>query len=123
MRFAPILACVLISLSVAGCANGPNGQSASDGGSLAYNGASSGSHNSSFDCDGSGEAAFAANLGGGSATVTVKDAAGKTVYSKTANGPGQTAETKDITGTAGTWTVSASRTSGFSGQYALDVDC
>ena len=116
-------------LLLAGCSdsgstsNGPGGQSAADEGSLAHNGAGSGSHSSRFECDGSGEASFAANLGGGSVTVTVKDADGKTVYSKTATGPGQAADTKDVEGSSGTWTVSATRDGAFSGQYALDVDC
>src|SRR5687768_8972426 len=121
-----LLAVVLIALLLSGCSNasnGPGGQSAASDGNLAYNGSSSGSHSSKFDCDGSGEASVSGNLGSGSVAVTVKDSAGKTVYSKTMNGPGQVAESKDISGTAGEWTVSAARATGFTGQYALAVDC
>ena len=71
-----------------------------------------------------------------SVRITVKDAAGATVYSKELSGPGQAADTKTVSGAAGTWTMSASRQagsyggtwapgagSGFSGQYAANVSC
>ena len=128
-RVASLLVASLCTLLLAGCAggdgvsNGPDGQSAAQDGNLAYNGASSGSHSSKFDCDGSAEVTFGSNLGGGGVTVTVKDAAGKTVYSKTANNVGQASDTKDVSGSDGEWTVSATRTSGFAGQYGVTVDC
>lgn len=127
MRFTPLALMVLCAALLSGCAgntsNGPDGQSASDEGSLAYNGASAGTQSSKFDCDGSGEASFASNLGSGSVTATMKDSAGQTVYTKSASGPGQVADTKEVQGAAGEWTVSATRGAGFSGQYAVDVDC
>jgi hypothetical protein len=125
MRPALLLSALLLALALSGCSasNGPGGQSASGHGSLAYNGASSGSHSNSFECSGSAEVDFSANLGSGSVSVTVKDSAGKTVYSKSYGGVGESAESKSVTGASGTWQVSATRTSGFSGQYAVSVSC
>ncbi|MHB1261190.1 MAG: hypothetical protein ACYC2H_05685 [Thermoplasmatota archaeon] len=127
MRFAPFVMTVLCAALLSGCANNASndgaGQSVAQDGNLAFNGTGSGSHSSKFDCDGSGSVSFGANLGSGSVTVTVKDSTGKSLYSKTANGVGQTGETKDVEGAAGEWTISATRASGFTGQYGVDVSC
>ena len=117
---------LLLAALLAGCSasNSPGGQSANSPGSLAYNGASSGSQSSpAFDCDGSGELSYSANLGSGSLTVTVKDSAGKAVFTKSTSGPGQAAENKDVSGASGDWTIVATRGAGFTGQYAVNVDC
>jgi hypothetical protein len=118
-----LLVGLIASFALAGCSNDAGGQSAAQDGNLAYNGASPGSHSSKFECDGGGTVSLGANLGSGSVTVTVKDSAGKTVYSKTASTVGQTSDNKEVQGTGGQWTVSATRGSGFTGQYGIDVSC
>src|SRR5687768_16333039 len=65
--------CALALSTFSGCAgdgggvdNGPGGQSAAGGGSLAYNGASDGSHTETVESDGSCTLHVSANLGSGS---------------------------------------------------------
>jgi hypothetical protein len=121
----PLLTLSLLALVplLAGCANDGAGQSASGEGSLAYNGASAGSHSDKVECGASGDLHVNANLGSGSLTVTVKDESGRTLASKSYSMVGQASETSDLSGAAGTWTLSATRGSGFTGQYALHVEC
>lgn len=122
----------LAALLLAGCAasNGPNGQSASGGGHLAYNGASAGSHEARHDCDGSGTVTVSTNLGGGKVTVRVLDAAGATAYTATVSKVGQTYDSEPVEGAKGQWTVSATReasvsygTAMWSGQYDVALAC
>lgn len=141
---APLRATLLVSgllaaLLLSGCSasNGADGQSASAAGSLAYNGGSTGSHTAKpFSCDGPAEVSVTSNIGSGSVRITVKDGNGATVYTKELSGPGQAADSKAVSGAAGTWSMSASRQagayggtwapgagSGFSGQYAANVNC
>lgn len=123
----PLLMLALLSAALlAGCSasNDAGGQSASSPGNLAYNGASSGTQTSkAFGCDGSGTANVSANLGSGSVTITVKDSTGKAVYTKSVSGPGQSADNKAVSGAKGDWTITASRGAGFTGQYAVNVNC
>jgi hypothetical protein len=57
----------------------------------------------------------------GSATVTVKDAAGKTVYSKSHGHTGQSADDEPTTeGTPGRWTISIN-IGALTGQVAINV--
>lgn len=136
MRPAPLLFAVLCSFLVAGCAggsvsNGPDGQKAIGKGSIAYNGASTGTDRTEFPCGDTGEVVVGSNLGSGRVKVTVKDSTGAVVYSKTLGSPGQAGETKTIHGAAGNgWLVigereatSAYGVSGFSGQYSAQVQC
>lgn len=121
-----LLAAIALAVLLAGCSakNDSSGQSASAPGSLAYNGASAGTQSSApFQCDGSGDLSFSSNLGGGSMTVSVKDAAGKVVYTKTATGPGQASDSKTVSGASGSWGITATRGAGFNGQYAASVSC
>jgi hypothetical protein len=141
MPSTPLPAALAIAFAVlaSGCAdrggdgpsasNGPGGQSASSGqGELAYNGASNGSHSDTFECDGTAAVDIAGNLGSGTLQIRVTDAAGR-VHSHTVSGPGQASEHEDLRDgwAAGTWTVSAMRSSNsygaFSGQYAISVEC
>jgi hypothetical protein len=118
------LTALAFAVLLAGCSNGPDGQSASAPGSLAYNGASAGTQSSGpFQCDGGGDVSFSANLGSGTVTVSVKDAAGKVVYTKTTGSAGQTSESKSVSGAPGSWSLTATRGAGFAGQYAANVDC
>lgn len=134
MRSVLVLSSLLTALLLAGCSasQGADGQQASADGSLAYQGASTGQQSSKFDCgDGSGMVSVGGQLGSGSLTVTVRDAAGKTVYTRTFNGPGQSGDSRQTdTGEPGEWTVSASRSAGsamygggWSGQYGISVQC
>lgn len=123
-----LVATLLTALSGCTVSNGPDGQAGSSEGALAYNGASEGSHSSQpFDCDGTGKVSLTYNLGSGSIDVTVTDGAGTTVWSKTFSNTGQGGDSESITGTEGAWVVKVTRSSGtfggFSGQYAVNVDC
>ena len=134
MRSVLLLSGLMAALLLSGCtaSQGADGQQAAAGGSLAYQGASAGEHSSTFDCD-SGEASVSVGgqLGSGSVTVTVRDADGATVYTRTFNGPGQSADSRrSDAGEPGEWTVSASRRAGsdmygggWSGQYGISVAC
>jgi hypothetical protein len=133
-RLASALLVLTGAVLLSGCtaSNGPNGQQVTAPGSIAYNGASTGTQTSPpFPCDGSGAVHFGANLGSGTATVTVEDSGGKAVYTKMAGAPGQTDDSKDVSGAAGEWTITAVRSSsggvyggsGFSGQYTVTVEC
>lgn len=118
---------LVATFSLAGCldgefSNGPDGQSASGEGSLAYNGSGSGTQSDDFQCDGTGTVDWSVNNGGGSITITVTDGSGAQVFSKSHGSFGQAAQSKSISGAAGEWTVKVTR-SGFSGQYAVSVDC
>jgi hypothetical protein len=124
----PLLACLVIALALSGCAggnasNGPDGQSASGGGNLAYNGASNGSHSDTFDASGTCELQLNANLGSGTVKVTLTSPSGDSV-SGSFSGPGQTSKTYgDATGSDGTWTLKAERSGGFTGQYTASAVC
>jgi predicted small secreted protein len=123
---ALVLALLSCAVLLAGCSasNGPGGQSAGAPGSLAYNGASSGTQTSeAFTCDGSGSVSVSANLGSGSVTFTVKDGSGKVAYTKSVGSAGQASDSKDVSGASGSWTITASRGAGFTGQYAVNVQC
>ena len=126
------LALALASLLLAGCSasNSPDGQSASGGGHLAYNGASAGSHEGKHSCDGSGTVTVTTNLGGGKVTVRVLDAAGATAYTTTVTKTGQTYDSKPVQGAEGKWTLSATREATtsygmamWSGQYDVSLAC
>lgn len=117
----------LLALAFAGCSNSPEGQSAADGGSLAYNGASNGSHSDEVESDGSCTLHIAGNLGSGKVTVTLTTSSGTTVQGSI-EGPGQKdTAVGDASGPAGTWTLTAERTSTsmgpFSGQYVAHAEC
>lgn len=122
-----LVATCALAVLLAGCSdnasNDANGQSAAGGGNLAYNGASDGTQTDSFDSDGSCELYVSANLGSGSVKVTLRTSSGTTV-DKTVSGPGQFAgAVGDASGSAGTWTLQAVRSGGFTGQYAVSADC
>ena len=62
------------------------------------------------------------NMGVGSATVTIKDAAGKQVFSKTFQGSGQAGSSETTQeGQAGAWQIEVKMT-GASGQVAFQVN-
>ena len=139
LRTTLALTGLLAALLLSGCSasNGPDGQSATARGSIAYNGASTGTDRAdAFTCDGPAEVSVTSNIGSGSVRVTVKDGAGATVYTTTLSGPGQAADSKPVSGAAGTWTLTGVREAGdyggtwapgagggFSGQYAANVSC
>lgn len=139
MRSVLALSGLLAALLLSGCtaSNGADGQSATAAGSIAYNGASTGTDRANdFTCDGPAEVHLSSNIGSGSVRVTVKDGNGAMVYSKTVSGPGQAADTKAVNGAAGTWSLTGVREAGsyggtwapgagggFSGQYAVHVEC
>lgn len=136
MRLRPsaALACLaVLALLLAGCSNSPDGQTAEAEGSLAYNGASTGTHQSDpFECDGSANVHLSANVGSGRVSVSVRDSTGRAVFTRTVEGPGQTSDSQDASGTAGDWSISVTRSGSsgvpgapgsFSGQYAIHVDC
>ena len=132
MRPVPLLVALLCALLLSGCSasQGANGQEASAPGNLAYQGASAGKHQSKFDCDdGTATVSVGAQLGSGSVTVKVVDAAGATVYSREFSGAGQSADSRAVEGASGEWTLSAERDSdalyggGWSGQYGIDAKC
>lgn len=123
MRILTLLSILVLAPVLAGCTNDANGQSSQGEGSLAYNGASDGRQTDSFASDGSCELHVSANLGSGKLQVTLRTLEGTTVE-KTVNGPGQFAGTVgDARGSAGTWTLQAVRSGGFTGQYALHAQC
>lgn len=65
---------------------------------------------------------WALNLGMGSASITVKDAAGKTVFTKSISKVGQESGTKTTqAGQAGEWTVDV-KLNNASGQVAFEVN-
>lgn len=116
----------IAALLLSGCA----GQSTAYEGSLVYNGAAAGSHQATADCDKAGTFHWSANVGSGSVTVRVRDAAGNLVFDETTAGPGQTANSKPVSGPAGTWTMHVERKASsqygmsmWSGQYAAYLDC
>ena len=139
LRTTLVLSGLLAALLLSGCSasNGPDGQSATARGSIAYNGASTGTDRAeSFTCAGPAEVSVTSNIGSGSVRITVTDGSGATVYTKTLNGPGQAADSKPLSGASGTWTLTGVREagsyggtwapgagSGFSGQYAAHVSC
>jgi hypothetical protein len=131
MRPAPLLVALMCTILLAGCSasQGAGGQEASAPGNLAYQGASSGKHQSGFACDGDGTVSVGAQLGSGSVTVKVLDADGDTVYMREFSGAGQSADSRAVQGAAGEWTLSAERKAdtlyggGWSGQYGIDASC
>jgi len=130
VRVAIIFLVAMLMTGLSGCtvSNSPDGQSAAGGGSLAYNGSSSGSHSSQpFECDGSGKVSVTYNMGSGSIAVSIKDGSGSTAWSKTYSGTGQEGETQNVQGAEGSWVLTVTRSSGtfggFTGQYAINVDC
>ncbi len=123
MTFTTLARVAILStlvLTLAGCSGAPSG-------SMAFNGAGSATQTDTFQCDGSGTVDFSANLGGGAVTLTIKDSAGTSVYTKRAEAAGQTAEEGQVQGASGEWTMTATRTSNsfgpFAGQYAISVRC
>lgn len=129
---------VLLTLAalLSGCAdgefsNGPDGQSASTNGHLAYNGASTGTQQGKATCkDGSGKVSFSANLGSGKVTVRAVDASGVTQFTDSWGNVGQHSQSKSVSGAKGDWTLVAERSagsaygaSGWSGQYDLTLVC
>lgn len=115
---------------LAGCTNGPGGQSGAYEGALVYNGTSGGTQTETAECGATGTLHWSMNLAYGSLRVTILDAAGATKYQESASGTSQTAHTKPVTGAPGTWTMRVERTpsnqygsSMWSGQYAAYLDC
>src|SRR5688500_4953590 len=125
-RLTLLLVAGLCAALLSGCSGGKDpcegSQIAEGGGSLAFSGSCSGSHSSTFDCDGSAKLVAAVYLTGGEVVLTVEDAGGATVYSKT-RGTAILSDEAEVTGTAGAWTVTAERKDDATGQYALQVDC
>jgi hypothetical protein len=126
MRSLCLVVLTLSAVLVAGCTEGSGdcsqSQMATDEGSLAFNGACTGTQKSTFHCDGAAEVDVALNLAKGEVEVTVEDADGEQVYHRE-HGAGPLADERDVSGKAGTWTVTAERKGDLSGQYAIDVDC
>ena len=133
-RTLAILSGLLATLLLSGCSasNGPGGQSARADGSLAYNGSATGSDSDDFECDGTGSIHIGANLGSGKISVRLRDGAGTTAYQQTVESPGQDAESSPVSGAAGQWTLTVTRSTSaglynpypsFSGQYGVHVDC
>lgn len=139
LRTTVALTGLLATLLLSGCSasNSPDGQVATAAGSIAYNGASTGTDRAQpFSCDGPAEVSVTSNIGSGSVRITVKDGAGTTIYAKTLGGPGQAADSKTVSGAAGAWSLTGVREAGsyggtwapgagggFSGQYAATVSC
>lgn len=127
-RALPLLV-ASIFVVLAGCSaeNGPDGQAVSGTGSLVYNGAANGSHDSHISCDGSGEVEYSYNVGMGTLTLRVVDGNGATAFSKSFTGPKNGASTQAVSGSSGSWHVEAERSGAgygsFSGQYAIALDC
>lgn len=131
-RSIAALSGLLLALLLSGCSasQGAGGQQASANGSLAYQGSSTGTQSDTFSCGGEGAVSVGGQLGSGKLTVTVKDGAGRQVYTKEFSGPGQSADSRTVSGTAGEWTVTAVRGAGssqfgagWSGQYGISVGC
>jgi hypothetical protein len=120
--WAALASCLLLTL-LAGCSNGTGGQEASSDGALAYNGASAGEQTTTRQCPARATLHWSANLGSGSLALKVTDSSGATVWSRTVTGPGQAADQTGLSAATGTWTVKATRSSGFAGQYALHLEC
>lgn len=127
MKTLTTLALATLALAaLAGCSasNGPTGQSATAPGTLAYNGTGAGTDADTFQCpSGTGQLSLGANLGSGSVSITVSDGSAQGVYSRTATGPGQTSDSREVHGGSGAWKVSATRSPTFSGQYSVSVSC
>lgn len=65
---------------------------------------------------------WAMNIGFGGASVTIKDAVGKQVFTKSFGGTGQSSASQTTSeGTAGDWTIEV-RLTGASGQVAFEVN-
>lgn len=114
----------------AGCSGGntPNGQVAvcNQQGSFSYGtNAGMASKTDTYTWSNPGDQAevhWAMNLGMGSATLTIQDAGGKQVFSKSFSGVGQESSTTTTqTGTPGDWTIQV-RLSGTSGQVAFEIN-
>ena len=124
----PLLpALLLIALALAGCSNSGAGQEGRAEGTLAYNGASNGSHTETFESDGSCDLHVAANLGSGRVRISLVDGAGGET-SQDIEGPGPTSDNSaSLSGEPGTWTLRAERTSNsygaFTGQYVATATC
>lgn len=124
-----LVSALALTVLLSGCTNDAGGQSASGKGSLAYNGASTGSHQSPISCDSTATVQWTSNLGYGSIKFTVLDGAGVAKYTKTVSSVGQAGESKDLQGAAGTWILKAERSGGsmgapgWSGQYAAHISC
>lgn len=120
-----VAACALAVL-LSGCSNasnGPGGQAASGGGNLAYNGASDATQTDTFESDGSCKLAYSANLGSGKVVFSITGGGGST--SVEVKGPSQASDDDGgrVSGSAGTWTLKAVRSGGFTGQYAATAEC
>lgn len=118
---------LFLALALSGCMNGPDGQSAAKDGNLAYNGASNGTHSSSFEAEGTCSLHISSNIGSGRVDVVLRTPSGTTVEGSAA-GPGQKdVHAGDATGGQGTWTLTATRSGSgfatFSGQYLARADC
>ncbi len=61
--------------------------------------------------------------GMGTVTFTVKDGSGTTIHTDTLGGMGQEADHATLRGDPGTWTLTATRSSDFQGQYASSLSC
>lgn len=127
-----LVACSLLVVALAGCSasNGPGGQSAEGAGHLAYNGASTGEHQTKVDCDGGATLRWSGNLASGQVDVRVLDGDGVQKFSILYSKMGQSSDTKPVSGAAGDWTLTAERKGSvqygmesWSGQYDLHLDC
>lgn len=125
-----LTATLLLSIGLAGCTNGSDGQTAQYEGALAYNGTSAGSHTETADCDAKGTFHWSINLALGSVDVSLRDASGATIFSDSMSGTSQTAYSKPLAGVPGEWTLTVARKaesqygqSSWSGQYAAYLDC
>ena len=118
------------SLVLSGCtvSNSPGGQDAvsNQDNNFSYStNAGMTTKTENFEWTNSGSKAavhWSMNMGMGSASLTVKDAAGKQVFTKSFSGTGQQASSQTTTtGEAGEWTITVKLT-GASGQIAFHVN-
>lgn len=96
--------------------------------SIDYDGASNGSHSDKADCDADGSITGSGDITDGSVQVTVEDADGTEMFTRTFSGSFDLDKT-DLDGDAGTWTLEAVRRGDdlagdeFNGEYEFHLDC
>ena len=115
MRTAALLPLALASaLLLAGCTGNAV--------TIAGQGYESGTQSKTLACNEQAHLAIGAQ-GTGKFTVTVKDGAGRTVFSDGSVSAGQDGQAQTLTGEKGTWTLRLSTGLGYAGQYGVTLSC
>lgn len=120
-RSVSLTLAVVASLFLAGCTAGGEMLYSYDANkSMAAGGSNLQDVRDSFEVPG-GKARISLSIGGtGSAEITVKDAAGKAVYTKSVSGSGGAADSSVMEGQTGTWSITIDFTN-YQGGFALDI--